>query len=39
MATRQHSRVEYHTCTCGEGFDTTEELLEHARDAHGIGVC
>ena len=37
MATRQASSTTYHTCTCGESFETTEELLTHAREAHGIG--
>jgi len=38
MATRQQSPATYHTCSCGEEFDTTEELLEHAREAHGLSV-
>lgn len=38
MATSQQPAA-YHTCSCGEEFDTTEELLEHARDAqHGALV-
>jgi hypothetical protein len=37
MATRPESSGGYHTCTCGESFDTTDQLLEHAREAHGIG--
>ncbi|MFT4947050.1 MAG: hypothetical protein ACI8TL_001289 [Natronomonas sp.] len=23
-----------HRCACGETFDSTEELLEHAREVH-----
>jgi predicted small metal-binding protein len=38
MATRQQSRRTYHTCSCGEQFETTEELLEHARESHGLSV-
>lgn len=38
MATRQQSPTTYHTCTCGEEFETTEALLEHAREAHGLSV-
>jgi len=37
MATQQPTPT-YHTCTCGEQFETTEELLEHARESHGLGV-
>jgi hypothetical protein len=37
MATRQ-SRMSHHRCTCGKTFETTDELLEHARTAHGIGA-
>ncbi|SFR98736.1 hypothetical protein SAMN05216559_2089 [Halomicrobium zhouii] len=37
MATRQSTST-YHTCSCGERFDTTDELLEHARDEHGLSV-
>ena len=28
----------YHQCSCGETFDSTEELLAHAREAHGLVV-
>jgi hypothetical protein len=28
----------YHRCSCGETFDSTEELLEHAREDHGFTV-
>jgi hypothetical protein len=38
MATRQQSPTTYHACTCGEEFNSTDELLEHAREDHGIGV-
>jgi len=39
MATREPTPTEaYHTCTCGERFESTDDLLEHAREAHGIGV-
>lgn len=37
MATRQATPT-YHTCGCGGEFDTTEELLEHAREEHGLSV-
>lgn len=30
------SAPSYHQCSCGETFDTTEELLAHAREAHGF---
>jgi len=39
MATRQSTTTTtYHSCSCGEQFETTEELLEHAREAHGLSV-
>ena len=38
MATRGQSPERYHTCTCGESFASTDDLLEHAREAHGLGV-
>jgi len=38
MATRQQTPTTYHTCSCGEEFETTEALLEHAREAHGLSV-
>jgi hypothetical protein len=28
----------YHRCSCGENFDSTEDLLEHAREDHGFVV-
>jgi len=37
MATRERSTA-YHTCGCGKEFDSTEELVEHAREEHGILV-
>jgi hypothetical protein len=27
-----------HRCSCGETFDTVDELLEHARDEHDAVV-
>ncbi len=38
MATRHQSTSSYHECTCGETFDSTDELLDHAREDHGLGV-
>jgi hypothetical protein len=38
MATRQEESPTYHACSCGEQFDTTEALLEHAREDHGFDV-
>jgi hypothetical protein len=38
MGTRQESTHSYHTCTCGATFDSTEALLDHAREAHGLDV-
>jgi predicted small metal-binding protein len=37
MATRQEAST-YHVCTCGEQFETTDDLLEHARESHGLSV-
>lgn len=37
MGTRQSSPA-YHVCSCGESFDTTDELVEHAREEHGLPV-
>jgi len=28
--------IAYHECTCGETFASTDELLDHARDVHGL---
>jgi predicted small metal-binding protein len=38
MATRQQTPTTYHTCSCGDKFESTEELLEHAREEHGLSV-
>ncbi len=38
MATSQQPPTTYHTCSCGEEFDTTDDLLDHAREAHGFDV-
>lgn len=38
MATRQRSAA-YHTCECGEQFDSTDALLDHAREEHGLAVA
>lgn len=38
MATRQSQRPTYHMCSCGEQFETTEDLLAHAREEHGLAV-
>lgn len=37
MATSQPTPT-YHTCSCGERFETTDELLDHARAEHGLSV-
>jgi hypothetical protein len=37
MATREKSSSGHHTCTCGASFATTDDLLEHAREEHGLG--
>ena len=37
MATGKRT-ASYDVCTCGESFDTTAELLAHARDDHGLWV-
>jgi hypothetical protein len=36
MSTQQSTTPtpELHHCSCGENFDTTEELLAHAREVH-----
>jgi len=38
METRQQSAPAYHRCSCGECFESTEELLAHARSEHGMDV-
>jgi hypothetical protein len=38
MATRQPTTPAYHRCSCGETFESTEELLAHAREEHGHDV-
>jgi predicted small metal-binding protein len=38
MATSHTPQTTYHACSCGEEFETTEELLEHAREEHGLAV-
>ncbi len=38
MATSQQPTTGYHTCSCGESFESTEALIEHAQDAHGLSV-
>jgi hypothetical protein len=35
MGTRQSVRS-VHQCSCGASFDSTGELLAHAREEHGI---
>lgn len=37
MATRAGG-TRYHACSCGEEFDSTDALLEHAREEHGLSV-
>jgi hypothetical protein len=36
MATRQDVTASYHTCSCGAAFETTEDLLVHAEEEHGL---
>lgn len=36
MATRQRAPESYHVCSCGETFESTDELVEHGREVHGI---
>ena len=38
MATRQTPPTSHHRCSCGENFDSTDELLAHAREDHGLYV-
>jgi hypothetical protein len=37
MATTDRSPT-HHRCSCGETFDSTDELVEHAREEHGLLV-
>jgi hypothetical protein len=34
MSTQGSTSPGLHQCECGERFDTTEALLEHAREVH-----
>lgn len=34
MSTQQSAPTGAHRCECGETFESTEELLEHAREVH-----
>lgn len=38
MAAIQGPTGAYHSCSCGETFESTERLLEHARNEHGLWV-
>lgn len=38
MAARKAPANGYHSCSCGESFETTELLLEHAREEHGLWI-
>jgi hypothetical protein len=38
MATGQCASSGFHACSCGERFDTTEELVVHAREDHGLWI-
>jgi len=38
MSTHQPVDGSHHVCTCGEQFESTEELLAHAREEHGLWV-
>jgi hypothetical protein len=38
MATHQPVTESYHVCTCGERFESTDELVAHAREEHGLWV-
>jgi hypothetical protein len=37
MATGQ-TRSPTHQCSCGETFETTEDLVAHAREEHGLWI-
>jgi hypothetical protein len=34
MSTQRSTPTALHRCGCGETFDSTEALLEHAREVH-----
>jgi len=34
MSTQQSTDTAAHRCQCGETFESTQALLEHARDVH-----
>lgn len=36
MAAGQTQPTANHLCGCGKAFETTEELLAHAREEHGF---
>jgi hypothetical protein len=39
MATEEYDKsLETHRCSCGERFETAEELRMHAREEHGAVV-
>jgi hypothetical protein len=38
MATREDPSPASHRCGCGETFESTDELLAHAREDHGLFV-
>ena len=36
MATGQRTEPAHHLCSCGEEFESSEDLLVHAREVHGL---
>ena len=38
MATGQRTPTAYHACSCGESFESTEDLVVHAREEHGLWI-
>lgn len=38
MSTGHQTTQSYHLCSCGETFETTAALLEHAREEHGLYI-
>jgi hypothetical protein len=38
MATEDGTAPDAHRCSCGATFESTEQLLEHAREEHGLFV-